>query len=178
MWKMLHFAITTGQTFKLNETHDTCTSHMTHTRHVYYIINTSTILKALPLDQDNCYNNLNKWPEIKAQRHHIHTVIYTRTHSLCPTISYTFTRFGKQEAVVLGNQRLLPKARLHVWPPINPTSNTPSLLQWDCIGPANNQHPQAANTHTHSIRLLVISACLHKQLSPPDSESHVNKDYI
>lgn len=50
-----------------------------------------------------------------------------------------------------GKPKSPPKPRLHVWPPINPTSNTASLLQPDCMSPTNNQHPHAANTHSHNI---------------------------
>lgn len=74
-----------------------------------------------------------------------HTWTHTNTDSLRHTISYSFTSFGKQEAVVLGNQSLYQ----NVWPLINPTSNTPQPAALRQDQPL--KHPQVANMHSHSI---------------------------
>lgn len=61
-------------------------------------------------------------------------------------ISYIFTRFGKQEEVVLGNLKFLAKPGSFFWLPINPTSNAVRLHQ-----PDKQSNPGAAKTHKLSI---------------------------
>lgn len=124
-------------------------------RHVVYIISTFTILKTLLLVYHRC-NNLNKWPKIKAQIRHIHTYICRHAHT------------HKNKVYVTQFPTVLPglgnRKQLFWETKVCSESQTPCLapnqshikytkppLQWDCISPANNQHPQAANTHTHSI---------------------------
>lgn len=61
-------------------------------------------------------------------------------------VFHIFTRFGKQEEVILGNPKFLAKPASLFWLSINPTSNTVRLDQ-----PDKQSNPRAAKTQTHHL---------------------------
>lgn len=135
----------------------------------YSLINTFTTLRVL------LWNTTTTAPiiPIKNQRCKIWTHLNLHKHSM----SHSFLQYITTLSPVLGS---LGSGKLKPGPMFGrlsiPHQTDAAHYSETASAPQTiNTHKLQTHIHTESA-LLGISACLHKQLSSPDSDSHVNKD--
>lgn len=87
-------------------------------------------------------------------------------------VFYVVTRFGKQEEVVLGNQKILEKPGSLFWLSIDPTSNTMRLHQ-----PDKQSNPCAAKTHKLTICSIRPITLFTPTFTPSRHVSHIYTEY-
>lgn len=88
-------------------------------------------------------------------------------------VFHIFTRFGKQEEVVLGNLKFLAKAASLFWLFINPTSNAVRLDQAD---KQSNPHA-AAKTHKLTICSIRSTGLFTPTFKPSRHRNHIYTKY-
>lgn len=83
---------------------------------------------------------------------------------------HIFTRFGKQEEVVLGNLKFLAKPGSLFWLSINPTSNAVRLDR-----PDKQSNPRAAKTHKLTICSIRSTGLFTPTFKPYRCRNHLHK---